>query len=54
MRRYREHISTLMKIFDTGAELIKRRMKSTMRANGQAESSTDDDRSSTGSYKSKV
>ena len=49
----KEHISTLMKTFDAEAENIKQQMRATMRANGQAESSTDDNRSSTGSYKGK-
>ena len=49
----KEHISALMKMFDAEAETIKCQIKATMRANGQAESSMDDDRSSTGSYKGK-
>ena len=48
-----KHISTLMTIFDAEAENIKWKMKATMRANSQADSSTDDNRSSMGSYKGK-
>ena len=50
----KEHISTLMKVFSVETEAIKCQMKVMMRANGQAESSTNDDRSSTGSYKGKA
>ena len=46
-------IATLMKMFDAETETIKHQMQSTLRANRQAKSSTDDDRSSTGSYKGK-
>ena len=49
----KETIATLMKAFKAEMEHIKRQIKATLRANGQAESSTDDDRSSTGSYKGK-
>ena len=42
-----------MKVFDVETETIKCQMKATMTASGQAESSTDDDRSSTGNYKGK-
>ena len=48
----KEHISMLMKMFDAETETIKCQMKATMRLNGQAESNTDDNRS-TGSYKGK-
>ena len=50
---YKENITTLIKMFDTETETIKHQMQSTMRATGQDESSTDDDRSSTCSYKGK-
>ena len=48
----KESISTIMKAFNTEAENIKQ-IHSTMKENRQTEYSTDDDRSSTGSYKAK-
>ena len=45
----RESITTIVKGFEAEAEIIKRQMCSTMKVNGQTESSTDDDRSSNGS-----
>ena len=49
----KESIAILMKSFEAEIEHIKRQMKATLRVNGQAESSTDDNGSSTGSYKGK-
>ena len=49
----KENITTLLKTLDAKTESIKHQMRSTMKANGQTDSSTDDNRSSTGSYKGK-
>ena len=49
----KEHITMLLKDIDAKTEMIKCQMKSTIKASGQTESSTDNDRSSTGSYKGK-
>ena len=49
----RENITPIMKAFHTETENINQQMQSIMKANGQAESFTDDDRSSAGSYKGK-
>ena len=43
-----------MKAFDAETENKKHQMHSTMKANAQTESSRDDDRSSTGSYKARA
>lgn len=47
----KESITTIMEAFEAEAEAenIKRQMHSTMKGNGQTESSTDNDRSSNGS-----
>ena len=49
----KEHITMLLKDLEAEAETIKHQMKSTMKANGHTDSSTDNNRLSTGSYKGK-
>ena len=49
----RESLTTILKTLEAKTENIKHQMKSTMKAKSQTDSSTNDDRSSTCSYKGK-
>ena len=54
MKKSTEKVSqTILKTLEAKTETIKHQMRSTLNANGQTDSSTDDDRSSTDSYKGK-